>query len=563
MKQARAESAKRAFGAAVCVAGRRESAEAGLSMLRAGGNAFDAVVAAGFMEAVIAPHMCGIGGYGGACIAYHAGEKRLVALDADAVAPSAAAATMFPVLPGRGRDPYAFPDARHKTGAFSIAVPGVLGGLLTMLESWGKLDRKTVIAPAIRRAREGVALSKELAHTWLASEAASEGRKTPSKEAAPGIIRFRALADTLEAIAEEGQALFYSGRIGSAIAGHVQRLGGMLTREDMANYRVLPVEPLTVRLGSMQIATPPPPSGGLSVLQMAALFDRLQRERKAGPPWSAREYHTLLEIDKVVWRERLTTLADPPAMALPPAELLTDHHMEALLARVLEGMKNPDEGNIIAPDPLKGTSHIAAGDPDGNLVSWTQTHGGGFGSGVMVKGTGVVLGHGMCRFEPRPGWANSIAPGKRPLHNMCPVVAMYGSIPVLAIGGAGGRTIVNNVAAVTIGMLVQKLPLPEVLLGPRLQCETHEPALLERARGSDVIESVRALGHEVLETTKDAGTVHVVSNGFYDPRVDPSHLRLIIEEHSKLNPARGFPWRGCSEPRLATSAAVGLPLGTD
>src|SRR5262249_56545930 len=113
-------------------------------------------------------------------------------------------------------------------------------------------------------------------------------------------------------------------------------------------------------------------------------------------------------------------------------------------ARVRDGLAHPGAGRLIAPDPLRGTSHVAAADADGNLVAWTQTHGGGFGSGVMVKGTGVVLGHGMCRFEPRPGWANSVAPGKRPLHNMSPLIAVKDGKAVLALGATGGRADVHH-----------------------------------------------------------------------------------------------------------------------
>ena len=135
-----------------------------------------------------------------------------------------------------------------------------------------------------------------------------------------------ALADTLDAIAAEGASLFYEGRIGQAIADHVQALGGILTREDMAGYRAPVVNPLRVVVRGQTLATPPPGSGGLTSLQMVALYDRLVQRGRGGAPGSAAMYEALIEIDKVVWEERLTVLADAKTMSVSPESLLTDAH---------------------------------------------------------------------------------------------------------------------------------------------------------------------------------------------------------------------------------------------
>jgi gamma-glutamyltranspeptidase/glutathione hydrolase len=484
------------------------------------------------MEAVIAPAMCGIGGYAATGVGFLARPGRLVALDANAVAPAAARADMFAVVPGRDPNEYRLADDRHKVGPLAVAVPGVLAGLVALQKNWGKLDCRAVVAPAVRRAREGVELTPGAALTWLRLEARAEGGREPSKEAVPKRLKMPALADTLEAVAEEGADVFYKGRIGRAIAAHVRALGGILTADDMASYRPLVVEPVTVAVRGHLLATPPPGSGGLSSLQMAALFDRLDRAGKAGDEGSAGAFEAWLEVDKVVWEERLLTLADARTMARPPADLLTDGHLERLLVRVLEGLRDPRPGRIVAPDPLRGTSHIAAADGDGNLVAWTQTHGGGFGAQVMVKGTGVVLGHGMCRFEPRPGWPNSVAPGKRPLHNMGPTVIVKDGKAVLALGATGGRTIVNNVAAIAAGRLVVGLDPAPALAAPRLQCETIEPAVLERSAGPAVFDALRARRHRLREVNRDPGSAHLIARD-----------------------ADG--WVGVPEPRLATAAAVG------
>jgi gamma-glutamyltranspeptidase/glutathione hydrolase len=188
----------------------------------------------------------------------------------------------------------------------------------------------------------------------------------------------------------------------------------------------------------------------------------------------------------------------------------------------------------VAPDPLRGTSHLAAADAEGNVVSWTQTHGGSFGSGVMVRGTGIVLGHGMCRFDPRPGWANSIAPGKRPLHNMVPVVAVKDGRAVFAVGASGGRTIINNSAFVAIGCLIQGLDPEAAVAAPRLQCETIEPAVVERSAGPGVIDALRRRGHTITEASRDGGSAHLIAREGDADR-----------------------WCGVAEPRLAAAAAIG------
>jgi gamma-glutamyltranspeptidase/glutathione hydrolase len=446
---------------------------------------------------------------------------------------------MFPVLPTGEPNGFRMPDARHRTGPLSVAVPGVLGGLLTMLETWGRLDRKTVMAPAIAAARAGVPMPPDRALAWLRMEALAEGRRMPAPAPAPAgasspaVVAMPALAETLESIAAQGQEHFYAGPIGQAIAHDVARRGGILTHADMAAYRPRTVAPLTLTVRDHILATPPPSSGGLSALQMIALYDRLERRGKAGPAGSAAAYEALLEIAKVVWEERLTLVADPRAMTIAPITLLSDVHLNALLGQVEEGLSAPKPGRLVAPDPLRGTVHLAAADADGNVVAWTQTHGGSFGSGLMVKATGIVLGHGMSRFDPRPGRANSIAPGKRPLNNMVPLIAVQQGRAVLAAGASGGRTILNNVASLVIGRLIQGLALEPALAAPRLQCETLEPAVIERSAGAGVVAELRRRGHRINETVRDPGNAHLIA------RV-------------------GDLWHGAAEPRMATAAAVAV-----
>ena len=524
---------KQLAGAGLCIAPDLRAAAVGAEILQRGGNAFDALIAAALMEAVIAPAGSGIGGSAATGIAFDAKRSQVVAIDANAVAPAAATPEMFPVISVPGAFDYKLPDARHRMGALSVAVPGVLAGLLHWLDRFGSLDRRTIMGPAIRQAREGVRLDKDQARTWLQLRAEGLGEKLGNQTEIPDLIPMDELADSMEAVAEEGVSVFYSGRIGRTIVDHLRQRGGILTHEDFEAYRPLDVTPVSVNVRQHQIYAPPPASGGLTSLQMAALYDRLAAETSVPKAGSAESIEFSIEIAKAVWAERLTTLGDPRAMTVEPQSLLEEPHLNELLVRIREGLRNPSPGKLIAPDPLRGTVHLIAADAAGNVVSWTQTHGGGFGSRVMVPGTGIVLGHGMCRFEPRPGWVNSVGPGKRPLHNMCPVIGLLDGKPVIAAGAAGGRTIVNNSGALLVNRLVSGLNAADSVSMRRVQCESLEPVVLEETTNDGIADSLRTRGHLVKTVPRDAGTAH-----------------LLIRENGQ--------WHGAAESRTP-KAAVAVP----
>jgi len=196
------------------------------------------------------------------------------------------------------------------------------------------------------------------------------------------------------------------------------------------------------------------------------------------------------------WRERLTRYADPAHLAVDPAVELGDALVARLREDVVAGMAAPAPGVVIAPDPVVGTVHICTADAAGNVVSLTQTHGGSFGGLLSVPDTGIVLGHGMSRFDPRPGRANSIAPGKRPLHNMCPTLLTRGGAPLFWVGGAGGRTIQSNVTHMIVRVVdLDATPL-EAMEAPRFHVETAEPVLVEEG-GDAIVVGLRKLGHQV------------------------------------------------------------------
>ncbi|MGH2374718.1 MAG: gamma-glutamyltransferase, partial [bacterium] len=273
----------------------------------------------------------------------------------------------------------------------------------------------------------------------------------------------------------------------------------------------------------------PLPAGGLTVLQMLRVLDGLDTPRGAGNDVDL--IHLLVEVSKVCWRERLTRCGDPEAVAIDQHAELSTARVGALQEDVRAGLRSPQRGAIIAPDPLlTGTAHLCTADRHGNVVSVTTTLGGSFGSLLAVPGTGLVLGHGISRFDPRPGRPNSIGPRKRPLHNMSPILVVKDRQPLLAAGAAGGRTIVSTLLNGLVRLLDLGEPTDAAVSTTRYHIETAEPVTIEEGNEA-LAEGLSARGHMValrprfgaLQAIRvDAGPD--VMTGVADPRRDGTVL---------------------------------------
>jgi gamma-glutamyltranspeptidase/glutathione hydrolase len=231
-------------------------------------------------------------------------------------------------------------------------------------------------------------------------------------------------------------------------------------------------------------------NGSITPLQALNLLQQLELPAGDSPLY----FHLLAEVLKLAWRDRLAYLGDDA----PAAARLLDPAYAAGRAEALRQF--PHQLDRLKPDAVPegptGTRHVAAADAAGNIVSMTITQGGPFGSLVTVPGTGLVLGHGMCRFDPRPGRPNSVAPGKRPFNNTCPMVVGDGRRWV-GLGLPGGRTIVSITTRAVQALVDRELPIAEMAALPRLHCEASEPLQLERTVPEATIEALRAMGHTV------------------------------------------------------------------
>ena len=443
------------------VMGESKAAEVGNGVLKEGGNAIDAVVAGALVGAVHAPNQYGIGGYGGHMILRLANGK-ITCIDFNTTAPAGAKVATY--------------------GWGASGVPGILAGLQKALDRFGTRPFKQLVQPAIDLAETGFEMPKGLANAIRSRE--KELRNDPASAKiyfpADNVLRNPDLARMLRRLASQNSVRdFYEGDIARQIAAAFKNHNGLVMAKDLANFRAVEVQPLSVQWKDLTILTPPLTAGGLTVLRMVAMLKEL-------PP----DEHALLEVMRVAWHERLAKFGDKVSVkSLAP--------IDALAERVRIAVKNRTRvDQVTASQPHRGTIHLNAADAKGNVVALTLTHGNAFGACVTVDGLGLTLGHGMSRFVAEAGHPNAPGAGKRPLTNMCPTLVLRGGKPVLALGAAGGRLIVNTVFHVLWNFVGEKT-LQEAIQAPRWHTEGGTDLALERAWPESVRERFQQLGYEI------------------------------------------------------------------
>ncbi|MFM7058206.1 MAG: gamma-glutamyltransferase [Planctomycetota bacterium] len=465
-----------------------------------GGHAVDAAVATALLATVKAPGQTGVGGYGLSAMVSVDGGKQMVAIEANSAAPQAMAADIFQPDPDgtvKGRI--------NDAGWLSAGVPGVMAGLQLLIDRFCSVGFAELVKPAISLARDGFPWPESLAKSIAGrpifrSDPGSQKLYFRNGSPLPAGERFRNpdLAALLETLAAKNRVDdFYRGGIAAQIADGFARNGGLVSSADLANYSARTPEPLSLQLGDHSVHTPPLTAGGLSVLQMLHAEHALPMDL----PRDSGEYlHAVVEIMRMAWRDRLTLLGDFTDAAAPVAvtELLSAEYagrnaqVATAAAREKRILQHPLKAN-----GQSGTIHISAADDQGRMIALTLTHGNTFGSGVTVEGLGLTLGHGMSRFDPRPGHPNGPGPGKRPLHNMVPAIVARGGESEFAIGGAGGRKIPNTVFSVLRAAVLSRMPLQNALTTMRMHTEGTSSLLLTPGTPLQTQESLRTPGYQV------------------------------------------------------------------
>jgi gamma-glutamyltranspeptidase / glutathione hydrolase len=438
----------------VVATGPAEAARVGAAMFERGGNAMDAAAAACLACAVLEAQAVDLGGYVAAGVVLEGATGRVWSLDSNSVAPAAAREDMFEVLPiregprGINEQEYACSvrDDANVYGPLAAGVPGFVAGVGTLWERWGRLAWPDVVAPARRLVEGGVD------YTLMRADAVKKREPLGRYAAAwnPADV-----AATLGRLGKAGWRDFYDGELGRQIADFVVESGGILTRADMAAFSPRVTEPY--RSGSVYTAIPP--NGGFSALDALQAFDA-----DSEPDYWARWACVL----SPVWARRLER----------PGAGASKH----------------------------GTVHVAAADSEGNLVSMTISQGGLFGSCFAIPGTGIILGHGMCRFDPHAGHPNAPGPGKRPLNNVCPMIFRLPDRDV-AIGARGGRRIVS-VAAQFAQRIVAGATVREAAVAPRLHILDDGPLEISKNFDPAARAALEARGYRVEVPDEVAGAAH-------------------------------------------------------
>ncbi len=492
------------------------ASHAGAAVLRGGGNAMDATIAANLVLGVVAPYACGIGGdcfaivWDGALHGYNGSGRAPGAATPGAVADrltadSSGAATM------------------PRNGPLPITVPGAVDAWFALLERFGTRSFAELVAPAIDYAANGFPLTAAAARI-RAGEPAEPGwgewRDIYGQAGAGLRLAQPGLALTLQTVAAEGPDVFYRGAIGEAVAAHVQQLGGLLDGTDLAVHEGEWVEPLEGRYRDLTVAELPPNSQGSAALLALHLLDQ------AGPlpPDGPERHHVLIEAVAAALAERDAHLTDPARMRVPPEALADPAHANAIAA----AGSSPVAG--AARGAGGDTAYLCAVDGSGLCVSLIQSNYNGFGSGVTVPGWGINLHNRGAYFSLDPGHVNVIAPGKRTLHTLMPAFARRDGRPWLVFGTMGADGQLQTQVQLLARLVDDGADPATALAAPRWVVDPGDFSVqIENRFPEAVLHGLRAHGHRLhsIGPFEDVmGHAHVIrldSEGLTagsDPRCD-------------------------------------------
>lgn len=450
------------------------STEAGIRILKAGGNLIDAAIAVSFANAVERPQSTGLGG-GGFLLYREAKTGSVYAYDFRETAPSASTKKMY--LDKEGN----VVPTKSLVGIFASATPGLVDGLVMIHGVHGKLPLAKVMAPAIAMAKGGIAVNQHLlgaikkSQQVLSTFRASKEIFLPHQGMPPKLgetFKQIDLATTLELIATQGRSGFYKGSVAKALVGEMKKRGGLVTQKDLDTYKTLKRTPL---IGTFQghkiISMPPPSSGGAHILQMLNILEKLPLAELG--PGSPQTVHWVSSAMQMAFADRAKFLGDPDFVDVPLQGLIAKEYAASLrgqmMAQRARSSAEVSAGKPYAFNESNDTTHFSMMDMEGNVVSSTQTINGKFGSGLVVPGTGVLLNSEMDDFVSKPGVPNkfgavggeenAIAPFKRPLSSMSPTIIVRDGEPVLSLGSPNGTRIISCVLHTVLNYVVHEFTL--------------------------------------------------------------------------------------------------------
>ena len=518
------------------VAQEYRAARIGVQILDRGGNAVDAAVAVGFAMAVTYPRAGNIGG--GGFMVIHRANGEDVAIDYRETAPAAATPTMF--LDANGE-----PDPKKsRDSALAIGVPGTVAGLALAREKYGsgKLSLAELMAPAIRLAEQGVRVTDDTADSlpnarerlarWPA--AAAIFLKNGGEPLGDGdrLLQFD-LAETLKLIAEHGPSGFYEGRTAKKLTRAIRAAGGIITEDDLKNYRAIIRQPVrgTYR-GYDIVSMPPPSSGGIALVEMLNILEA----DELGKLPKAQAQHYTIEAMKRAYADRAVFLGDPLTVDVPVKGLTSKKYAASLRTGI--GDKATPSADIKPGNPKAhegdNTTHFSVIDREGNAVSNTTTLNFSYGLGMVADGTGVLLNNEMDDFTAKAGASNAYGlvqyeanlpgPGKRPLSSMSPTIVLKDGKPVLITGSPGGSRIISAVLQIILNSLDFGMTIDKAVSAPRLHHQwMPDEVRVEPGFDPALLAELAARGHNIVQARPgtSANSIAVTKNGIVgaaDPR---------------------------------------------
>jgi len=520
------------------VSQRKVASEVGAKILREGGNAVDAAVATALALAVVLPRAGNLGG-GGFMLIYSEELKKTVAIDYREMAPLQASRDMF--LDSNGN----YDRKKAQFSLLSAGVPGTVAGLHYALKKYGTLSWEVVIDPAITLAEDGFVVPHDLSSvlsnyrnrlTANAATARTYYKRNKVPYEAGEIIKLPDLAWSLKELKKQGPAAFYKGKIAEKIVAEMERNGGLITSEDLANYKVKERVPVKgVYKGYEIVSMPPSSSGGVHLIQMLNMLEPFSlKEMGFG---SAQSIHLMSEVMKRAYADRSRYLGDTDFVSVPLIGLTNKEYAKALLKEIslteVTSSEDISNGNPL-PYESPDTTHFSVMDAKGNVVSNTYTLNFSYGSGIVIPDTGILMNNEMDDFSSKKGVpnayglvgfeANEIKAQKRPLSSMTPTIVFKNQKPYLVLGSPGGSRIITTVLQVVINVLEHDMNIKQAVISPRIHHQwLPDVLLMEEGFSSDTIDLLKEKGHTIRPSRTMGSVQAIISKDNYlygaaDPR---------------------------------------------
>jgi gamma-glutamyltranspeptidase/glutathione hydrolase len=486
---------------------------AGAEMLAAGGNAVDAAIATLFTLTVVEPMMVGIIGGGMAHIRLADGSHRFI--DGQSTVSLAVRPDRYRSKPGSAHDVFDTVGDENLNGPKAVAVPGSLKAWCETLQRFGTLPLADVMAPAIKHASRGFAATPYL-HECIADGAAEMLKDKPISaiylpngmplEAGDRVVQPE-YAETLAYVARHGEAALYHGALGDVFVDYMKAHGGFVSREDLASYKTVERSPVRADYRGWEILGPPPPAA--SGVHIAQMLNILEGYDIAGNGFGTPEtIHLLAEVLKIAFADRAAASGDPDFIKVPVERLTSKAYAKERRAAI-DAERAQKWGAGVSQLEGAHTTHMTAADAMGNVVATTQTINNLFGAKILIPGLGAVPNNYMNLYDPRPGHALSLQPGKRVTTSMSPMMALRDGRLVYALGLPGGKRIFPSALQALINLIDHGMSLQEAVEAPRVWTEGN--ALEVEATVPEAVRSeLRAMGHQVQAVPTVAGGMNAI-----------------------------------------------------